>query len=632
MNRSGKRHRPTAFDALDVPLVSRKKPLLHNGAHFTKFSVKLRSLLDQEKYAEAKLLFTEMVKSSKYDFKNLWQAGIEVIGRSSPHELVGYLKAVFISAPPRLSAETFNVYIDQLLIESNWTEALDEMELRYHMPTYHHPIVLRKMALCAYHLWNKAYSELPEDYFEEEEYDRFDITHLRYQKYLRAATKYLAEAHHTYLRDSEIFEIYFSFLQKTKDVEGKKSITLQSLEAFKKDPEYYLLYALMKRNKNNRYFNNEDYIIPLYEFDPFLDEKVKQLRSFCKKTLRRLKALDEHADEEERTRINKLIVRIFRLFVTRIEHGNVEAWFCKVIVKMCTLAMCQEMEDVYFYYNVDELLRTTKSVSPNEKEDIIASAVQLKAIVSEFILQNNNENSLENNMERSLYITDERSEEEDSGLDVSVEAELGSPFLLVEQEAFYHGADTTERESEQSDDRSENTNDNEEDNTSNTSDDRSSNTDNNEEDDSSSNTKVKEEDDNSNTSDEENSSDDTSDASNSINEDEDDLHFAAIVKEEEIKKNLEDSVSDSENDVVNHSAQSEDTTPSPEDIIRIKKELVEPKLDTDIINHAKVEINEPHVEIDEPRVEMKSLKLEPEEKPIVKERLKRSSSQKKKKG
>lgn len=44
----------------------------------------------------------------------------------------------------------------------------------------------------------------------------------------------------------------------------------------------------MKRNKNNRYFNNEDYIIPLYEFDPFLDEKVKQLRSFCKKTLRRL--------------------------------------------------------------------------------------------------------------------------------------------------------------------------------------------------------------------------------------------------------------------------------------------------------------------------------------------------------
>lgn len=73
MNRSGKRHRPTHFDALDVPLVSRKKPLLHSGAHFTKFSVKLRKLLDQEKYAEAKLLFTEMVKSSKYDFKNLWQ-------------------------------------------------------------------------------------------------------------------------------------------------------------------------------------------------------------------------------------------------------------------------------------------------------------------------------------------------------------------------------------------------------------------------------------------------------------------------------------------------------------------------------------------------------------------------------
>jgi hypothetical protein len=34
-----------------------------------------------------------------------------------------------------------------------------------------------------------------------------------------------------------------------------------------------------------------------------------------------------------------LAIRIFRLFVNRVEHGNVEAWFCNRIIKICKLAM-----------------------------------------------------------------------------------------------------------------------------------------------------------------------------------------------------------------------------------------------------------------------------------------------------
>lgn len=67
------------------------------------------------------------------------------------------------------------------------------------------------MAICAYNLWKSAYEKLPEEYFEDEDFhDQHDITHIRYRSYLHAASKYLASTHNTYLRDSELYDIYFS--------------------------------------------------------------------------------------------------------------------------------------------------------------------------------------------------------------------------------------------------------------------------------------------------------------------------------------------------------------------------------------------------------------------------------------
>lgn len=48
---------------------------------------------------------------------------------------------------------------------------------------------------------------------------------------------------------------------------------------------------------------------------------------------------DEEASEEDINKKTKLAIRIIRLFVTRIEHGNVEAWFCNRVKKICKIVM-----------------------------------------------------------------------------------------------------------------------------------------------------------------------------------------------------------------------------------------------------------------------------------------------------
>ncbi|KAI9255937.1 hypothetical protein EDC94DRAFT_223427 [Helicostylum pulchrum] len=197
------------LDAGDVPILNPNRPLYDGRTDAFRPNVKLRSLVDQERYEEARTLFIEIVKSNMYHFKNLWKIGIEIIGKSSPKDLIGYLKAVYISSPPSFSAEIFKVYMDQMMIEEQWEKALEEIQLRYDIALYHHPIMLRNMAICAYNLWKKSREKLPESYFEDDQHDPFDLNITRYEKHARAATKYLAEAHHTYLRDAELLDFYF---------------------------------------------------------------------------------------------------------------------------------------------------------------------------------------------------------------------------------------------------------------------------------------------------------------------------------------------------------------------------------------------------------------------------------------
>lgn len=64
------------------------------------------------------------------------------------------------------------------------------------------------MAICAYSLWKKSREKLPESYFDDDR-DPFDLNVTRYEKNVRTAANYLAEAHHTYLRDAELLDFYF---------------------------------------------------------------------------------------------------------------------------------------------------------------------------------------------------------------------------------------------------------------------------------------------------------------------------------------------------------------------------------------------------------------------------------------
>lgn len=65
------------------------------------------------------------------------------------------------------------------------------------------------MAICSYHLWKTARENLPEEYLEDGERDEHDVRIIRYEKHVRNATKYLSEAHKTYLRDAELLTLYY---------------------------------------------------------------------------------------------------------------------------------------------------------------------------------------------------------------------------------------------------------------------------------------------------------------------------------------------------------------------------------------------------------------------------------------
>lgn len=75
-HKSKKRKVAGLLDISDLPITNTKRPLYTSNNDTTRPNVKLRALMDQEKYREARILFQEMVNSNKFKFKNLWQVNI----------------------------------------------------------------------------------------------------------------------------------------------------------------------------------------------------------------------------------------------------------------------------------------------------------------------------------------------------------------------------------------------------------------------------------------------------------------------------------------------------------------------------------------------------------------------------
>lgn len=234
----------------------------------------------------------------------------------------------------------------------------------------------------------------------------------------------------------------------------------------------------------------------------------------------------------------------------------------------------QEMEDVYFYYNVDELLRKTNSTPLHDRKEIVVSAIQLKAIVSEFILQNGSEKSSRESTERSLTSAEEGISNEVFNIpNEDPDMDLGNLFFL--EESFYYENDTAEKTHDQSDDRSE---------------------------------------DSDGTSDSSNRErDDRSDESSITNDGDDDINYAAFIKQEEVKKTLEDSI---------HQGK---ITPDQDEIVQFKKEPVH----IDNNDPSKVEYNGPFVEIKQWKLESDESSTVNDSGKEVKARLKQCSQKKK---
>ncbi|KAF1807458.1 hypothetical protein FB192DRAFT_1022704 [Mucor lusitanicus] len=261
-------------------------PPVERNAAAHRAQEQLRKFLDQAQYAEARELFSEMIKTAVYPIEDIWKVGVEIVSKTTPNDLTDYLKAVYIGSPEKLAPTTFNAYIDQLMIDENWDLAFEEMELLYPRHLFHHPILLRKLAICAYRQWETAKQRLPEAYFQDDEHDAYDFRINTYEKRVRSANKYLPEAHKVYSLDVTVLNMYLTFLD-TVNAGLKKSVITRSLQALRENPDYFMLSYLLEINHNDQYFKSKPYILHLHECNPSLkpNEKLKQ---YVVKTCRRI--------------------------------------------------------------------------------------------------------------------------------------------------------------------------------------------------------------------------------------------------------------------------------------------------------------------------------------------------------
>lgn len=73
-----RRRNPAFYDIADVPIQNIKKPIYNVKTDITRANVKLRTLIDEEKYIEARTLFIEIIKSNRYHFQHLWRVKTDI--------------------------------------------------------------------------------------------------------------------------------------------------------------------------------------------------------------------------------------------------------------------------------------------------------------------------------------------------------------------------------------------------------------------------------------------------------------------------------------------------------------------------------------------------------------------------
>ncbi|KAK4517386.1 uncharacterized protein ATC70_000721 [Mucor velutinosus] len=351
---------PRASNISQPKVYAINTPPIEQNAAARRAQEQLRKFLDRAQYAEARELFSEMIKTAVYPIEDIWKVGVEIVSKTTPNDLTDYLKAVYIGSPEKLAPTTFNAYIDQLMISEKWDLAFEEMELLYPRHVFHHPILLRKLAICAYHQWEIAKQKLPETYFQDDEHDVYDFNVSTYEKRVRSANKYLPEAHKVYSLDVTVLNMYLTFLD-TVNVSSKKRVITKSLQALRENPDYFMLSYLLELNHDDQYFKSKPFILHLYECNPSLkpDERLKQ---YLVKTCRRIK----HLKKQTTTKIDELLKlesksqRICRIFIAQLENNNTEIWFVKLIEKnIFQRAISQEICDIYRSSPAEQLLKSS---------------------------------------------------------------------------------------------------------------------------------------------------------------------------------------------------------------------------------------------------------------------------------
>ncbi|KAL7321199.1 hypothetical protein PS15m_000995 [Mucor circinelloides] len=351
---------PRASNISQPKVYSINTPPVKRNAAAYRAQEQLRNFLDRAQYAEARELFSEMIKTAIYPIENIWKVGVEIVSKTTPNDLTDYLKAVYIGSPEKLAPTTFNAYVDQLMINENWDLAFEEMELLYPRHLFHHPILLRKLAICAYHQWESAKQKLPETFFQDEEHDVYDFAISTYEKRLRSAIKYLPEAHKVYTLDVTLLNLYLAFLD-TVDPSSKKKAIKISLQAVKENPDYFMLSYLLEINHEDQYFKSKPFILHLYECNPSLKPN-ERLKQYVIKTCRRIKHLKKRAAAkfDELLKHETRSQRICRIFIAQLESNNAEAWFVRVIEKnIFQRAISQEICDIYRSSLAEQLLKSS---------------------------------------------------------------------------------------------------------------------------------------------------------------------------------------------------------------------------------------------------------------------------------
>ncbi|KAI9277863.1 hypothetical protein BY458DRAFT_504268 [Sporodiniella umbellata] len=111
-------------------------------------SALLHQLMMDCDYEKALKLYKAILQSARYDIANLWELGVELIGRLVPERLTDFLYACYIASQGELRVVVFDAYIENLMIEERWKTAIEELETRCHRKRFKRKTLLKKLQVC----------------------------------------------------------------------------------------------------------------------------------------------------------------------------------------------------------------------------------------------------------------------------------------------------------------------------------------------------------------------------------------------------------------------------------------------------------------------------------------------------